>query len=63
MNHNQGPPGKHEVTIKGIPAKILDELIVENMVTLAEKSTENSSNYTCLVDEHTVLHPACNMPL
>lgn len=49
--------------IKGIFVKILDELIVENMVILVEKFIENSSNYICFVDEYIVLYLACNMLL
>lgn len=51
------------MTIKGILAKILDELIIEKTVTFTEKSTENSSNNMCLVYEHSVLHPVCNVLL
>lgn len=51
------------MTIKDILAKILDELIIEKIVILTEKSTENSSNYKCLVYEQSVSHPVCNVLL
>ena len=51
------------MTIKDILAKILDELIIEKIVILTEKSTENSSDYKCLVYGHSVSHPVCNMLL
>ena len=54
---------KLKVTIKDILAKILDELIIEKIVILTEKSTENSSDYKCLVYGHSVSHPVCNMLL